>query len=108
MMSFRLYLLCVLGMGLATYLPRWLPLIWLAGRELNPRFVRWLSFVPACILSALVLPALVIDPAAQRLDLTRPEFLVTVPTLVFGVLTRSLGGTVIVGMLLFWLAGRLF
>ena len=103
-MSLKLYLLCILGMGLVTYIPRWLPLIWLSGRDLNPRFVRWLQFVPACILSALVLPGLLIDPAGN-FSLSRPEFLVAVPTLIFGVLTRSLGGTVIVGMLLFWLAG---
>ncbi|OPZ59107.1 MAG: Branched-chain amino acid transport protein (AzlD) [Deltaproteobacteria bacterium ADurb.Bin510] len=105
-MSLKLYLICILGMGLVTYLPRWLPLIWLAGRDLNPRFVRWLKFVPACILSALVLPGLLIDPAGS-LSLGRPEFLVALPTLLFGVLTRSLGGTVLVGMLLYWLTGVL-
>ena len=30
------YLLCILGMGLATFLPRWLPLMWLSGREISP------------------------------------------------------------------------
>jgi len=106
-MSFTTYLLCIIGMGLVTYIPRWLPLIWLSGREINPLFVRWLKFVPASILSALVLPSLLLNPATREFSLVRPEFLVALPTLAFGWWSRSLGGTVIVGMLLFFLAGKL-
>jgi len=106
-MSFTVYLICIVGMGLVTYIPRWLPLIWLSRREINPLFVRWLKFVPAGILSALVLPSLLMNPATRELSLSRPEFLVAMPTLAFGWWSRSLGGTVIVGMLLFFLAGKL-
>ncbi len=80
---------------------------WLSGREVNHLFVRWLRFVPACILSALVLPSVLMNPATQEISLSRPEFLVALPTLAFGWWSRSLGGTVIVGMLLFFLAGKL-
>ena len=37
----------------------------------------------------------------------RPELWVALPTFIFAWWTRSLGGTVVVGMLLFWLAGKL-
>jgi len=107
-MSLTVYLLCVVGMGLVTYLPRWLPLMWFSGREMNPLFVRWLTFVPAGILSALVLPSLLMDPHTKAVSLSRTEFLVALPTLAFGWWSRSLGGTVVVGMLLFFLAGKLF
>jgi len=30
------------------------------------------------------------------------------PTFLFALMTRSLGGTVVVGMLLYWLAGKMF
>lgn len=106
-MRFEAYLVCIVGMGLVTYIPRWLPLLWLTSREVNPLFARWLGFVPASILSALVLPSILMDPASQEISLSRPEFLVAVPTLVFGWWTRSLGGTVIVGMLLYYLAGKM-
>lgn len=105
-MDLETYLVCILGMGLVTYIPRWLPLVWLTGREINPLFVRWLTFVPASILSALVVPSLLLDPATRALSLARPEFLVALPTLAFGWWSRSLGGTVIVGMVLFYLAGK--
>ncbi len=100
------YLLCILGMGLATFLPRWLPLMWLSGREISPLFGRWLRFVPASILSALVVPSILLDPA-RDLSLIRPEFLVALPTLAFAWWTRSLGGTVVVGMVLFSCVGKL-
>ncbi|HHO47817.1 MAG TPA: AzlD domain-containing protein, partial [Desulfobacteraceae bacterium] len=35
----------------------------------------------------------------------RLELLVAVPTFLFAIKTRSLGGTVLAGMLLYWLAG---
>lgn len=104
-MTPELYALCILGMGLVTFIPRWIPLIVLSGREIPPLFIRWLRFVPASILSALVVPSILMDQAGG-IALMRPEFLVALPTLVFAWWSRSLGGTVVVGMLLFFLAGR--
>jgi branched-subunit amino acid transport protein len=58
------------------------------------------------ILSAILLPALFTDSATGSVDLRRPEFIVAIPTMVFAILTKSLGGTVIVGMLLFGFAQK--
>jgi branched-subunit amino acid transport protein len=38
--------------------------------------------------------------------LWQPELLVAVPTFIFALRTKSLGGTVVVGMLLFWLTDK--
>jgi branched-subunit amino acid transport protein len=100
------YLAVILGMGIVTILPRWLPLVYLTKRSLPSWLVEWLDFIPAAILSAILLPALVTDSATRSLDLGRPEFIVAIPTLVFAILTKSLGGTVIVGMILFGLAQK--
>ena len=100
------YLLLMLGMGLVTYLPRWLPLHFLSRRSLPEWLIQWLDLIPAAILSALLVPALVLDSDTGKIDFLRPEFWVALPTLVFAWRVRSLGGTVIVGMLLFWLAGK--
>ena len=48
--------LCTLGMVLGTALPRALPMTLLADRPMPPKARRWLSFVPAAILAALVAP----------------------------------------------------
>jgi len=100
------YMLLLAGMGLVTYLPRWLPLHFLTRKSLPEWFIQWLELIPAAILSALLLPALVLGGEPRHLDLMRPELWVALPTFVFAWWTRSLGTTVVVGMLLFWLAGK--
>jgi len=102
------YLAVILGMGLVTFLPRWLPLIYLTKRSLPSWLVEWLDFIPAAILSAILLPALVTDSATRSIDLGQPEFVVAIPTFVFAILTKSLGGTVIIGMVFFGLAEKFF
>ena len=100
------YLAVIIGMGLVTFIPRWLPLIYLTKRSLPSWLVEWLDFIPAAILSAILLPALVTDSATKSIDLGRPEFIVAIPTFLFAIATKSLGGTVIVGMVLFGLAQK--
>jgi branched-subunit amino acid transport protein len=100
------YLLCILGMGIVTYIPRWLPLFYLSDKRLPLWLVEWLSFIPACILSALIFPSIIINPDTGSVQFTHPSFIVAIPTFIFAVKTRSLGGTVILGMALYWLADK--
>lgn len=104
-MSFPEYLFLFAGMGLVTYLPRWLPLFYLAHRELPQWLIDWLALIPVAILCALLAPILFTDMASRGLELGKTEFLVAIPTLLFAVKSKSLGGTVLVGMGLYWLAG---
>ena len=107
-MSFIDYLFLFGGMGLVTYLPRALPLLYLAHKEMPQWLIDWLSLIPVAILSALLAPSLFTDSAKRSLEFGKPELLVAIPTLIFALKTRSLGGTVLVGMLLYWLAGLFF
>jgi branched-subunit amino acid transport protein len=106
-MSFLEYLFLFGGMGIVTYLPRWLPLFYLAHRELPKWLIDWLSMIPVAILCALLAPILFTNQTTRSLELGKPEFLVAIPTLLFAVKTKSLGGTVFVGMGLYWLSGFL-
>ena len=106
-MTFSDYLLLFAGMGLVTYLPRALPLIYLAHKQLPQWLIDWLSLIPVAVLSALIAPSLFVDIAERSFSLGKPEFIVAIPTLIFALKTRSLGGTVLVGMFLYWLA-RMF
>ena len=101
------YLIIITGMGLVTYLPRWAPLFFLSRRSLPQWFIRWLDLIPAAILSALLMPALLTNGEPRHLDLLKPELMAAVPTLLFALKTKSLGGTVIVGMLVFWLLAQI-
>lgn len=100
------YLLLILGMGLVTYIPRWLPFLILAHRRLPAAFAAWLDLIPVAILSALLLPALLMADKESGLDFFRLEFWIAIPTLLFALKTRSLGGTVLLGMALYWAAGK--
>jgi branched-subunit amino acid transport protein len=100
------YLLLLLGMGLVTYIPRWFPLFFLSQRKLPKWLIEWLDFIPVAILSALVLPELLKSGAERHLDFSQPKLWVAIPTLIVALWTKSLGGTVLFGMLLFWAAGK--
>jgi len=106
-MSYPEYLYLLLGMGAVTYLPRMLPLVALAHRRLPQGLVDWLGFIPVAILSALVAPGLFSEGVKRTFVFGRLELLVALPTLLFAMRTRSLGGTVVVGMGLYWL-GKAF
>jgi branched-subunit amino acid transport protein len=101
------YFAIILAMGLVTYLPRWLPLF-VFSRKAMPRWlVEWLDLIPVAILSALVFPELLTEGSPRTLDIFQAKSLVALPTLLFALKTRSLGGTVVVGMLAFWALGKL-
>ena len=104
-MIFSDYLFLFAGMGAVTYLPRALPLLYLAHKQMPQWLIDWLSLIPVAILSALLAPSLFTDAGSRSFDFGKPELLVAIPTLIFAIKTRSLGGTVLVGMLLYWLAG---
>lgn len=44
----------IIGMALVTYLPRFLPLLFLSNREVPKKFAKWMSFIPVAIFAALV------------------------------------------------------
>jgi branched-subunit amino acid transport protein len=102
------YVLIIVAMGMVTFIPRWLPLFVLTKYALSGWLKEWLALIPAAVLSALLLPALVTGGDPRQLDIMRPDLWVAIPTFVFALVTKSLGGTVVVGMVLFWLTGKVF
>ena len=101
-MSNRDFLLLMLAMGAVTYLPRMLPLVVLSRKKLPFWFAEWLELIPAAILSALIVPTLFAQAAPRVFSFGKIELLAALPTLLCAVKTRSLAGTVIVGMLCYW------
>lgn len=101
-MSGRDFLLLTMAMGAVTYLPRLLPLVMLSRRTLPGWFAEWLELVPAAILSALIAPTLFAHSSPRVFTLGKVELLAALPTLLCAIMTRSLAGTVVVGMLCYW------
>jgi branched-subunit amino acid transport protein len=93
-------------MGLVTYIPRWFPLFFLSKRRLPQWLIEWLDLIPVAILSALIFSDLFVTGNPRHLEILQPKSIVAVPTFLFALKTRSLGGTVIAGMVLFSLTTR--
>lgn len=103
-------ILCIIGMALGTALPRVLPLTWLADREMPDLVQRWLSFVPAAILAALVAPELLLKNEKLFLAWDNLFLLAAVPTIFLAWKSKSLFITVAGGMALvaagrWWMGG---
>jgi len=96
------YTYIVLGMGFVTFLPRLLPVYFLAGRTLPRWFIEWLDLIPAAVLSALLLPALVTTGIPRTFSIYSLEMIAAVPTFLVAIKTKSLAATVVTGMGLYW------
>lgn len=88
----------MVGMLVVTYLPRVLPIWWLSSKTLPPVVIRWLQYVPVAVLSAMLLPALVIQDGHFSVGMQNVCFWAAWPTLLVTWKTRSFFGAVLVGM----------
>ena len=96
-------LLLSLGLALSIYLERAMPLWLLSGKPLPRIVIRWLHFVPAAVLSALLLPELLLvkDSAgvpALNFTLQNAFLWASLPAFVMA-FRGSFLGTVAVGMI---------
>ncbi len=91
-------LLTLFGMMAVTYIPRMLPAMALSSRDLPSLVVKWLSYVPTAVLSALLAPSLLAPEGVVDLSFSNLYFWVAVPTFAVAMFTRNFFGTVAVGM----------
>lgn len=87
----------IVGCAFVTWIPRILPFIFVKKFDLPDIVLRWLSYVPVCILSALVFESLV-DAEGDIVTLDLLYVGALIPTLLAALFTKSLSKTVIVGV----------
>lgn len=88
----------ILACAAVTAVPRVLPLVLLSKIALPDWLLAWLGYVPVAVLSALLaLEVLVVD-GKPALSATNPAVLAILPALAVAGFTRSLIGTVLVGI----------
>ena len=109
-MDLQTVFLTLCGMGAVTYLPRLLPMLLLASRGLPPIVVRWLSFVPATVLAALLMPGLLAPEGRLALEIDNLFLMAAIPSFWVAWRFKSFFGTVATGMILvalgrLWLGG---
>lgn len=91
-------ILLIIGSGLVTWIPRIIPFIFVRSVKLPDIVLKWLSFIPVCILSALVIENL-LNTEGTIVSIEWPVFTAFVPTLLVALWTKSLSITVVVGVI---------
>lgn len=97
-MEEQVILMTIVGMTVVTYVPRVAPLLALASRSLPEPVIRWLSFVPTAVLSAMLFPSLLLKE--QAFDFSGENFFLwaAIPAFLLAWRTKSFFGTVALGM----------
>jgi branched-subunit amino acid transport protein len=99
-MDQKVIFLTMLGMALVTYIPRLLPVYFLSSRSLPSLAVAWLRFVPVAVLAAMLFPSILVQGDQVAIGPDNLFFWAALPTLLVAWKTRSLFGSVVVGMIL--------
>ncbi len=90
--------LIILGMALATYLPRLIPALFFASRPMPEPLRRFLAVVPPAVLGALLVQSVLLERGALRLG---PDNLFAWAALLTGLVawrTRGFFGPVLAGI----------
>ncbi len=88
----------MIGMLIVTYIPRMLPLLLLASRPLPPLVIAWLKYVPVTVLSALLLPSLLIQDRELSFGRDNLFLWAAFPTIFVAWKTKSFFGAVLTGV----------
>lgn len=89
----------ILGMGLVTFALRFVPACFLSSWRFPPWLETFLRYVPVAVLSAMVVPAILMTTDDKvHLGPSNLFLLVSVPTVVLAVWTRSFLTTVVAGV----------
>ncbi|MFW5436471.1 AzlD domain-containing protein [Paenibacillus apiarius] len=88
-------MLIIVGGAVVTMIPRVFPLVVLSKMKLPEWSMRWLHYIPIAIMAALLSQELLLTAA----DSGFIRLWAALPTVLVAVLTRSLMGTVAVGIL---------
>ena len=96
----------ILG-GLATFTIRAFFILLVGQREIPPLLRRALYFIPPAVLTAIILPELLLPRGDLNLSLTNPNLLAGTVAVLVAWRTRSVLLTIVVGMVVFWVARML-
>lgn len=100
-------ILLIMGCALVTWLPRILPFVLVKNIEIPDIVLRWLAYIPVCILSALVIESF-FEKQSQIVTIQWMNVVAFIPTLLIALITKSLSKTVIAGVLTMALIRFLF
>ncbi|MGW7777829.1 AzlD domain-containing protein [Staphylococcus xylosus] len=87
--------------GVVTWLTRIIPFILITKIKLSERVIKWLSFIPITLFTALIIDGLIEQQEGVIGYTINVPFLITMlPTIVIAVLSRSLTITILSGIII--------
>lgn len=89
----------IIGCAIVTVIPRVLPLVLFSRIELPDWAIHWLKHIPVAVMAALLAQELLLSGDSFSLTDNKLELLACIPAFITAFITRSLLGTVIVGLL---------
>ncbi|NUU62311.1 AzlD domain-containing protein [Paenibacillus agri] len=89
----------IIGASIVTLIPRVLPIMVLSRKALPEWLMRWLSYIPVAVMAALVAEELLISDGKLAFQSNNVELWAALPTFLTAIFTKSLLGTVGVGIL---------
>ncbi len=95
--------LTIIGMGLITYAIRLTPVLLLERFELSPALRQALKFVPVAVLSAIIVPELVMPGGGVDVSLGNGRLLAGLLAIFVAWRTKNVLWTIAVGMAALWL-----
>ncbi len=108
-MNIRLsVLVIILGTAAVTFILRVLPLVLLSRIKLSNPVIRWLSYIPIAVLSALLAQSVLLTNDHLSLSIHNLYLIATIPTLIIASLTRNLLLTVVAGVLIMAILRMIF
>ncbi len=102
-MEAKRLILIFLGMWAATYFPRLIPLVALSKIELPRVVMRWLAYIPAAILSALIFPGAIQRAGVIDVSPGNPGLWALIISFGVAIKTRNLILTVVIGGVVMYL-----
>jgi len=92
-------LIIIIGCALVTFVPRVLPLMILSQLELPTWLIRWLKNVPVAVMAALLAQELLLSNNQFSIMDNGLKILAAIPAFIIAILTKSLLGTVMAGVI---------
>ena len=92
-------LVIIMGCALVTFIPRVLPLMLLSQMELPKWAIRWLKHIPVAVMAALLTQDLLLSENEFSISANILKLLAAIPAFIIAIITKSLLGTVVAGII---------
>ena len=89
--------------GLITYLTRFSMIALIKKEMFNDRIRQVLSYVPSAIFPAIIFPAIFLDNSGSMQIEDNPKIIAAIIAMLVGVLSKNIIGTILSGLLSYWM-----